>query len=344
MRPPWIWFDLENTPHVLLLEPIMTALASAGWTLGITAKPQSQTDELARARGIHVDVVGSGNFAGLPSKLMGGLTRAALLARWVRRRGRPRLLVSSSRSASLTAAMLRIPAVALLDYEHAHHAVFGLACRSLWMPDLLRGQPLAHPARAVARYFPGLKENLYLDAWEFDRAAQRRALGAIEGSRLVAARPPATTAHYAPRDGLARWLTTVRELAHDRCADVIVTPRSSRQRDELAGALEATPRVRFLERVTPGPGLVAAADLVVGGGGTMNREAAVLGVPVWSVFTGPTPHIDRCLADEGRLRWIRSDADLRHALAEPWPARRERRGPYPAGLLAILADVRDQLN
>jgi predicted glycosyltransferase len=71
----------------------------------------------------------------------------------------------------------------------------------------------------------------------------------------------------------------------------------------------------------------------------MNREAAVLGVPVWSVFTGPMPRIDERLAEEGRLRWIRAPEDVLAALAEPMPQHRSPRGPFPGGLTAILEDV-----
>jgi predicted glycosyltransferase len=101
--------------------------------------------------------------------------------------------------------------------------------------------------------------------------------------------------------------------------------------------------VQVLQRVVNGPELIEAADLVVGGGGTMNREAAVLGVPVWSVFNGPVPAIDEQLAREGRLRWIRSDTQVREALAAAVPPRLPRRGPYRDGLMTIMNDLRDRL-
>src|SRR5205823_11551183 len=95
---------------------------------------------------------------------------------------------------------------------------------------------------------------------------------------------------------------------------IVVSPRTDVQRVELSRRLSTSERLIMLERVVAGPGLVAAADLVIGGGGTMNREAAVLGVPVWSVFCGPTPSIDAQLSVEGRLRWVRSQEELREAL------------------------------
>ena len=102
-------------------------------------------------------------------------------------------------------------------------------------------------------------------------------------------------------------------------------------------------RTAFLDHAVSGPGLVAAADLVVGGGGTMNREGAVLGIPVWSVFAGPRPAVDEQLAAEGRLRWILSEKQLDLALESPLPRPKRPRGPFPEGLATILQYVRSWL-
>ena len=95
--------------------------------------------------------------------------------------------------------------------------------------------------------------------------------------------------------------------------------------------------------VLDGPAVVAAADLVVSGGGTMNREAAVLGVPAWSVFTGATPHIDERLAREGRLRWIRTVEEYESALADRTPTLLPPRAPYPRGMESILRTIQQRL-
>jgi len=124
---------------------------------------------------------------------------------------------------------------------------------------------------------------------------------------------------------------------------VVVSPRTSAQRADLGRRLGAHPAVTILERVTAGPGLVAAADLIIGGGGTMNREAVVLGVPVWSVFCGPTPHIDAQLAAEGRLRWVRSEQELEEAVTQGPPGLGIGRGPFREGFSAVYHDVLRQL-
>ena len=249
-----------------------------------------------------------------------------------------RTSASSSRSAALSAWLLRVPSVALLDYEHVHQATIALS-DVIWFPDVLRNAALPPKSRRLARFYAGLKENLYLDDWPVDRAAERAALAVGDGEYLVVARPAADSAHYAHADSSRFWLEAVRLLAGREGVRVIAVARNDAQRAELRAQLGHLPRVALLEKVVNGPGLVAAADLVLGGGGTMNREAAVLGVPAWSTFCGPMPHIDAVLHREGRLRWIRSEAELEDARRAPLPGRPAARGPFREGLAAIAADV-----
>jgi predicted glycosyltransferase len=232
--------------------------------------------------------------------------------------------------------------VGLLDYEHTELRPFALSAR-LWLPDLLRRVPLPSRLAKIARFYPGLKENLYLDNWSFDRAAERRSLGVTQDEYLIVTRPPATTAHYAADLSGRLWFATVEGVLKWAGVRLLVSPRTEAQRVELSSQLSTSERLTMLERVTPGPGLVAAADLVIGGGGTMNREAAVLGIPVWSVFCGPTPSIDASLATEGRLRWVRTDQELTRALADERPSRGTERGPFREGFASIYDDLLTRL-
>jgi predicted glycosyltransferase len=335
----WVWFDFENTPQVLFLEPLVRHVHAAGWATRLTARPQSQTLALARLRGLDVTALGVGDLEGLRQKVAGGVSRVGTLLRWLIRSGRPRLLVSASRSASLAARFAGVCAVGLLDYEHAEQGALAVGCRSLWFPDILRRVRLPLWSRRIARYYAGLKENLYLDDWRLDRVAERRALGIAAGEYLVVTRPPAESAHYAAEGSSRLWLTAVRELATRGGTRLLVIARTEEQRRRLHAALGGLERVEFSELAVNGPNIVAAADLVLGGGGTMNREGAVLGVPVWSVFCGPSPAIDEQLAREGRLRWVRSEEELSAALHDPPIELLPRRGPFPQGVRDIMGEI-----
>lgn len=338
-RDGWFWVDLENTPHVLFLEPVIARLRGQGWQVRITAKPQSQTLALAQARGMVVERIGAGDLVGRPWKVFGGLHRAVQLMRWVRSQRKPSLLICSSRTAALAAYLLRIPVVGLLDYEHAEHRTLALASRTLWLPDMLRSIRLPRATRRVARFYEGLKENLYLDAMTPDRMAERVAIGIAPSERLVVTRPPATTAHYASDHNYGIWLAAIRAVAGLPDVRIVVVPRNAEQERQVNHDLDSITVARVLRDIVSGPNLIAAADLVIGGGGTMNREAAVLGVPVWSVFTGPTPAIDEQLAREGRLRWVRTLPEVSAAMRDGFPPRRPGRGPFPAGLATIVAEI-----
>lgn len=337
----WVWVDVENTPHVLFLEPFINALRAGGYEVRVTAKPQSQTVALARARGLEVCVVGHGNLAGLSRKVAGGMGRALDLARWSRDQpGRPCVQIQSSRTASLAARLVGLAAVGLLDYERAIHWPMALGCRSVWFPDVLRGVSLPRLTRRVARFYPGLKENLYLDRIQMSRDEARHASGVAPGEFFVVSRPPAESAHYAAADGWRWWKRCLDRLLERRDVRVIVVPRDSAQGGRVQDAFGIDDgRLRLAGDVVFGPALVLAADLVVGGGGTMNREAAVLGTPAWSTFSGPRPGVDDRLATEGRLTWVHSERDLERALGS-LGGRMAPRGPYPDGFRMIFEDVR----
>jgi hypothetical protein len=64
------------------------------------------------------------------------------------------------------------------------------------------------------------------------------------------------------------------------------------------------------DRVVEGPNLIWHSDFVISGGGTMNREAAALNVPVYSIFRGKTGAVDRYLVDKGLLTMIGKKEDV----------------------------------
>src|ERR1043166_9204357 len=200
MKQPWVWVDFENTPHVLFLSPVIEHFVQQGRTVRITARHHAQTLDLARQRGFQVRAVGSGDRAGLGRKVLGGVARVAGLASVVLRDGRPTVLVSCSRAASLVAWLLRVPAITLLDYEHAEQRTLAVASRVIWFPDLLSDTPLPPLTRRVARFYEGLKENLSPAAGRVAGGGARGYRGAARGVFCVAARPPANTAHSAPWD------------------------------------------------------------------------------------------------------------------------------------------------
>ena len=95
---------------------------------------------------------------------------------------------------------------------------------------------------------------------------------------------------------------------------VVLLPRNGRQAAALRktwGTWISSGRILIPEHAVDGLNLVWASDLVVSGGGTMNREAAALGVPVYTIFRGQIGAVDRYLVQQGRLTLIENVDDVR---------------------------------
>jgi hypothetical protein len=87
-------------------------------------------------------------------------------------------------------------------------------------------------------------------------------------------------------------------------ARVLLLPRNKDQGKDLTAMWTkevASGKIVIPAQVEDGMNIIWNSDLVVSGGGTMNREAAAMGVPVYSIFRGPVGAVDRSLSERGRL-------------------------------------------
>ena len=108
----------------------------------------------------------------------------------------------------------------------------------------------------------------------------------------------------------------------------ILLPRTEKQKSDLLRYLDAYPSrdLTVPRQAFRGPELIQSADIVISGGGTMNREAACLGVPVYSIYAGPLGAVDRSLIDAGKLVLLRDENDLSRIHFAKRKAARRRRG------------------
>jgi predicted glycosyltransferase len=196
----------------------------------------------------------------------------------------------------------------MFDYEHAagmHHWNGRLATRVL-VPDAI-------PEAALARYgmrppklvrYPGLKEEYSLADARLDPDGVRAELGLDERLVAVLRPPPEVTLYHRGHSGEV-FAATLERLLDAPEAQVVVLPRTEDQRAALRGRPAIVP-----ERPVDGPSLIAAADVVISAGGTMNREAAVLGVPAYTPFAARLGAVDRRLIAQGRLRRLERPGDV----------------------------------
>jgi uncharacterized protein len=334
-----VWIDLANSPHVATLEPVVAALRERGDDVFLTARDHAQTVELARASFPDDEIVISG--AGSPSgRLAKGRTiagRAGELWRVARRR-RPHVALSHGSYAQVVAAAAaRVPGVTMMDYEYqpANHLSFRLAGRVV-VPEVFPAEALRRFGardRKVVRY-PGFKEELYLGRFRADERVLDE-LG-LDRRRVVVVLRPAPEGALYHRGGNERFERLVEHAANDPGIQAVLLPRGPDQRARYRGAAGMV----VPERAVDGRSLLVHADVMIGGGGTMNREAAILGTPTYTIFAGRLAAVDAELIRMGLLH------DLREASAEAVFVKKPfREAPTAEGQArAILERVLDALD
>lgn len=319
-----LWIDLANSPHVPFFKALAERFKAEGHEIETTAREFAETIPLAQAAGFAPQVVGVHAGRDVSKKAGSLLSRAWALAKWARRRDFDLAISHNSYSQILAARGLRIKTVTLMDYEHqpANHLAFRFASRII--------VPASFPARRLRRYgarvgkvrrYHGTKEDVYLAGFQVDPsfAAQLCELGVKPDNVLVLMRPPAHDALY------HRFQNTLFDealvmLAAKEDVQVILLPRNEAQR-----AAYARKRIIIPAKPLDGANLIAASDLVISAGGTINREAAALGVPAASIYAGKWAAVDEGLVNEGRLQRLASVEDLKGLVIEKKRAMRPRR-------------------
>jgi predicted glycosyltransferase len=323
-----IWVDLTNSPHVLVLRPIVAALREQGHDVQITARDFAQTLGLLERFGIDHTVVGRHRGGRLTAKGLGLLSRSNALLRWAKGRRFDLALGHGSNDVSVAARLMRVPCSTMFDYEWAtvQHTVNCRLAQTVVVPETIPAERLArYGARGKIAAYPGLKEEYYLADFEPDPAALDE-LGLDPALPIVVVRtPPAVSLyHRFENDVLGAVLMRLRGT------QTVVLPRTAEQRAELSDGFIVP------ERAIDAQSLIAYADVVVSAGGTMNREAVALGTPVFTTFQGRLGAVDEQLIADGRLRMLERADDVVLAKRDPdaVAAARIRRDPaLLAGLL-----------
>ena len=309
--PMKIWIDLDNSPHVPLFLPIIDELEKRGHQILLTARDSYQVCELLRLHGIACQVVGRHYGKKWILKLLGTIFRAMQLLPLAITE-RPGLVVShGSRAQIIVASLLGIPSVLMLDYEFSNTTRF-LHPDWVFVPDMIPEERVRQKPDHVLRY-QGLKEDVYVPRFKPDPNF-RTVLGVRHDELIITVRPPATEAHYHNPEGEQFLAETVQYLLDHPGARVVMLPRNENQATDIRSRWKQAMdegRIIIPESAVDGLNLIWNSDLVISGGGTMNREAAALGVPVFSIFRGHLGAVDRYLARTGRLTLIEKVEDIR---------------------------------
>ena len=299
-----VWIDLTNSPHVLVMRPIVELLRADGHDVRVTARDFAQTLGLLERFGIEHEVVGHHRGGRVAAKAVGLASRSTALTRWAARKKFDLALGHGSNDITVAAAVLRIPCATTFDYEWAkvQHTVNCRLAQAVVVPDVIPPERLyPYGAKGKIRGYEGLKEEYYLADFEPDPAILDE-LGLNPAEPIAVIRtPPAVSLYHRFENDLFGGV-----LERVRGAQAVVLPRTPEQREELtkAGGFIVP------ERAIDAQSLIAYADLMVSAGGTMNREAVALGTPVWTTFEGRLGAVDERLIAEGRMKKLTDAAEV----------------------------------
>ena len=306
-----IWVDIDNPPHVHFFTPIIRHLIDLNHHVDITIRDYAYTRELLEMFGIEHLPIGRHYGRQKLLKVVGLGARSYQLASFAWNRDFDVAVSHGSRSLPPACWLLDIPCLTIYDYEYVSSFIFNRFSTKVMLPDAIPvsvGSSIGVPPEKLIRY-PGLKEEVYLSQFIPDNEMIKELK--IDDSKVVVTfRPPATMAHYHSRRTEELFYELLNFLTAKDDVELILLPRTPSQKIRIFKIVGDGSNIKIPSGVVDGPNLIWHSDLVVGAGGTMNREAAVLRVPAYSIFSGKKGAVDTKLEKEGKLTFIRSAEDF----------------------------------
>ena len=322
-----VWIDMTASAHVLVFRPLIEIMQRRGDEVEITARDYAQTLQLLELHGLSAEVIGKHGGRSRVQKARRMAGRLGALNHWAKHRDFDVALAHGSHELTLTARRLGIPSSDTFDYEFAtlQHQLGCRAATKVVVPDAIPPDRLTkygvRPPKLVQ--YPGLKEEYYLSDFEADPALLDE-FGVDRERVLVVLRPPPDVSLY-HRHANPLFPMTLEHLGRLDNVHAFVIPRTEEQREYVREL--ALPSVILPETAVDAQTLIALADVVVSAGGTMNREAAALGVPVYTTYGGRLGGVDEQLIRDGRLKPLTDPRALELTKRSPGEGTRVRRDP-----------------
>lgn len=306
-----IWFDLDNSPHVPLFRPVFKELDKAGSEYIITARNFAQTIDLLKYWNIPHTPVGKHGGKSKIKKVANVLNRANQLKKFCKGKNISLAVSHGSRSQLVAAKLMKIPSMLMLDYEYTEAKIFNKLATNLLMPSFIpdaRLKAAGFNLDKVIRY-SGFKEELYLSTFVPDKDFRKK-ISVPGDSILVVFRPPGMTGNYHDVRSENLLINALEYVSSVKDATCLIVNRGETEKKYIMTKIKPADNIVFLKDAVDGLQLLYSADLAISGGGTMNRESALLGTKTYSIFTGRRPYLDEYLESMGRLKFINSKEEI----------------------------------
>ena len=291
-----IWIDLTNSPHVNFFAGLIDDLKAEHEVL-LTCRPLANTIELLKIKGFTYHIVGKHYGASKAKKAFGFLIRVFQLFLFLRKKKVEVAISHSSFYSPIVARMLGARSIYLNDNEHAAgNRISFLFADKVVIPECISSRKIQGQwciKGKIIRY-PGVKEGIYL--WNYKSQFSESSYHSRGMKKTIFIRPEPRTAQY-----YKGGKNFIDDLLVDLKDDFEVTllPRGEDKRIHYTQG-------KFQGIVVPQESMTLAqimdsCDLFIGAGGTMTREAAVLGIPTISIYQDELLEVDKYLIEMGRM-------------------------------------------
>lgn len=300
-----LWFDLDNTPHVPIFRYIFKELDKRHIEYFITARDFAQTKELLELYKIKHLLIGEHAGKNKVKKIFNLFNRARKLNQSIKNKPIKLAISHGSRTQLISSKLKKIPSILMMDYEFTEHLLFNYLSDYILIPKFISDERLKNVGinlKKVIRY-NGFKEEIYLRFLEPEKDF-RNNINVNKDEILVILRPPSLVSNYHNIKSEELLVTVIKHLEKLKNIKILIVNRTNVEKKILIENISNREKFLFLEKPVDGLQLLYSADLVISGGGTMNREAALLGIPTYSIFAGKRPYLDEYLEKLGRLKFI----------------------------------------
>lgn len=306
-----IWFDLDNSPHVPLFVPVIRELERRGEKCYVTVRDFAQTVELCKMWGLEIKEIGKHGGKNRIKKVFNIYNRARQLQEDVKSKKIELAVSHGSRAQVIASKKAGIPSILMMDYEYTEKFIFNRYADKLIIPKYIPDEVLKKAGirmKKVSRY-NGFKEELYLNNF-IPEENFREKIGVRDSDILIVIRPPSLVGNYRKKESEDLFIDVIKYLSSSE-AKCLVINRTKEDLELMKDIIGKNKNVIFLKKVVDGLQLLYSADIVISGGGTMNRESALLGTKTYSIFKGRKPYLDEYLEREGKMKFINKIDDFK---------------------------------
>jgi len=291
-----IWIDITNSPHVLFFEPLIRTLKNEEAEFLITARPYQQTIELLKQKKLDHKIIGKHYGKSKFRKVSGLFYRSFLLWKEIMKQKSQTLFSISHGSpyCSIASNFAGIYNLWTLDGDKAKDVIIPSVkfANKVIIPEIVPKEnyvKMGTKEEKIIQY-PGLKEEVYL--WDFKpNKGYLKEIGVETDKPVILMRPEATEAVYIREKEFL--IPSIKALKEDNF--IILMPRTLDQKvtyERIFGNSVFIPK-----EVLNGPNVIAGSSIVISAGGTINREAVILGKKVISTFREELLTVDKWLIE-----------------------------------------------